>query len=227
MRPSSQTGAARFRPREAGEDEGVTTPEAEQPARRRRGRRPGGEDTREVLLAAARTEFAERGFDGATVRLIADRAGVDPAMVNHWFGGKEALFTAALDLPFDPKMLVTDVLPGDPEHLGERIVATFLGVWDHTGGGRSLAALVRSVASNDLAARMMRQFVTHVVERRVVAAVAPDRPDLRAALCATQLVGLGMVRYVLRLEPLASADHPTVVAAVAPNMQRYLTGPLD
>ncbi len=80
------------------------TPGAE-PARRRRGRRPGGADTRDALLTAARTEFAERGFDGATVRVIADRAGVDPAMVNHWFGGKEALFTAALDLPIDPSTL--------------------------------------------------------------------------------------------------------------------------
>jgi AcrR family transcriptional regulator len=202
-------------------------PDVGPPTPRRRGRRPGGADTRGALLAAARAEFAERGFDGATVRLIADRAGVDPAMVNHWFGGKESLFTAALDLPVDPNMLITEVLPGDPERLGERIVARFLMIWDHTGGGRPLAALIRSVASHDLAASMMRQFVARIVERRIVAPVAPDRPDLRAALCASQLVGLGMVRYVLRLEPLASADHPTVVAAIAPTMQRYLTGPLD
>jgi AcrR family transcriptional regulator len=197
------------------------------PVRRRRGRRPGGEDTRSTLLAAARAEFAERGFDGATVRAIAVRAGVDPAMVNHWFGGKEALFTASLDVPLDPNVLITEVLPGDPHHLGERIVTRFLLIWDHTGGGRPLAAIIRSVASHEVAARMMREFVVRFVARRIVAAVAPDRTELRAALCATQLVGLGMVRYVLRLEPLASADHATVVAAVAPNLQRYLTGPLD
>ena len=200
------------------------TPGAE-PARRRRGRRPGGADTRDALLTAARTEFAERGFDGATVRVIADRAGVDPAMVNHWFGGKEALFTAALDLPIDPSTLVAEVVPGDPDRLGERIVERFLTIWDHTGGGRRLAALVRSVASHDVAARMMRQFVGMFV-RRVVSSVAPDQVELRSALCASQLVGLGMVRYVLELEPLASADHATVVAAIAPTMQRYLTGPL-
>jgi AcrR family transcriptional regulator len=195
--------------------------------RRRRGRRPGGADTRGALLAAARAEFAERGFDGATVRVIADRAGVDPAMVNHWFGGKDALFTAALNLPLDPDVVLGEVVPGDPEHLGERIVGRFLAIWDHSGGGRSLAALVRSVASHEIAAGMMRQFVSRVLVRRVVGSVAPDQVDLRAALCASQLVGLGMVRYVLRLEPLASADHPTVVAAVAPNLQRFLTGPLD
>jgi AcrR family transcriptional regulator len=195
--------------------------------RRRRGRRPGGGDTRDALLAAARAEFAERGFDGATVRLIADRAGVDPAMVNHWFGGKEALFSAALNVPVDPGALIAEVVPGDPGQLGERIVSRFLMIWDHTGGGRSLAALVRSIASHEAAAALMRQFITRVLVRRVVSSVAPDRLDLRAALVGSQLVGLGMVRYVLRLEPLASADHATVVAAVAPTLQRYLTGPLD
>lgn len=194
---------------------------------RRRGRRPGGADTRDALLSAARTEFAERGFDGATVRIIAERAGVDPAMVNHWFGGKEALFTASLDLPVDPNVLIAQVVPGDPEHLGERIVGRFLTIWDHAGGGRPLAALIRSVASHETAARLMRQFVSRIIERRIVASVAPDHVDLRAALCATQIVGLGMIRYVLRLEPLASADHATIVAAVAPTVQRYLTGPLD
>jgi len=194
--------------------------------RRRRGRRPGGGDTRDALLGAARTEFAERGFDGATVRVIAERAGVDPAMVNHWFGGKEALFSAALDIPIDPLAVSAEVVPGDPEQLGRRIVTRFLVIWDHTGGGRRLSALVRSVASHEIAAGMMRQFVGMFV-RRVVSSVAPDRVELRTALCASQLVGLGMMRYVLQLEPLASADHPTVVAAVAPTLQRYLTGPLD
>jgi len=214
----------------AGEDGAVTaaerTPGAE-PARRRRGRRPGGADTRDALLTAARTEFAERGFDGATVRVIADRAGVDPAMVNHWFGGKEALFMAALDLPIDPSTLVAEVVPGDPDRLGERIVERFLTIWDHTGGGRRLAALVRSVASHETAAAMMRQMISRILVRRVVASVAPDRLELRATLVGSQLVGLGMVRYVLRLEPLASADHRTIVAAMAPTLQRYLTGPLD
>jgi len=159
--------------------------------------------------------------------VIADRAGVDPAMVNHWFGGKEALFMAALDLPIDPSTLVAEVVPGDPDRLGERIVERFLTIWDHTGGGRRLAALVRSVASHETAAAMMRQMISRILVRRVVASVAPDRLELRATLVGSQLVGLGMVRYVLRLEPLASADHRTIVAAMAPTLQRYLTGPLD
>ena len=192
---------------------------------RRRGRRPGGTDTRAELLDAARIEFAQHGYDGATVRMIADRARVDPAMVNHWFGGKEALFTAALQLPINPAEVLAAVLPGDPERLGERIVARFLTIWDQAGGG-PLAAVLRSIAGHEDAARMLREFIGKVMVQRIVAAVAPNRPELRAALVGSQLFGLGLVRYVLRMEPLASADHATVIGTVAPTLQRYLTGPL-
>ncbi|HYZ36679.1 MAG TPA: TetR family transcriptional regulator [Pseudonocardiaceae bacterium] len=190
---------------------------------RPRGRRRAGEDTRAALLDAARVEFTERGFDGATVRTIAQRAGMDPAMVNHWFGGKDGLFVAALELPVNPEDITRRVLDGPPGQTAERILRTFLSVWDANGGG-ALTALVRSVASHEAAARMMREFVSRVVFGRIVSAVAPDQPELRTALCGTQITGLAMVRYVIRLEPLASADHDTVVAAIAPNLQRYLTG---
>ena len=192
---------------------------------RPRGRRPAGEDTRAALLDAARVEFTKRGFDGATVRAIAQRAGMDPAMVNHWFGGKDGLFVAALQLPVNPEEIIRRVLDGDPDHAAERVLRTFLSVWDANGGG-ALTALVRSVASHEDAARMMREFVSRVVFGRIISAVAPDQFELRTALCGTQITGLAMVRYVIRLEPLASADHDTVVAAIAPNLQRYLTGAL-
>ncbi len=175
-----------------------------------------------MLLAAARAEFTERGYEGATVRAIAGRAGVDAAMVNHWFGSKDALFVAAMEIPVNPDEIVPRILDGDPALVGERIVRTFLTVWDANGGG-ALAALMRSVASHESAARMLREFVARIIIGRIVAAVAPDSVELRAALCGTQVAGLGMVRYVIRLEPLASADHDTVVSAIAPNLQRYLT----
>lgn len=193
---------------------------------RPRGRRPAGENTRGALLDAARVEFTERGYDGATVRAIAQRAGVDPAMVNHWFGSKDSLFVAAMEIPVNPDDIVPRLLNGPPEQLAERILRTFLSVWDANGGG-ALAALMRSVASHEEAAQMMREFVGRVIFGRVVSTVAPDQPELRAALCGSQIAGLGMVRYVIRLEPLASADHDTVVATIAPNLQRYLTGPLS
>ena len=193
---------------------------------RRRGRRPGGADTRAQLLDAARVEFAERGYEGATVRRIAQRAGVDAAMVNHWFGGKEALFTASIDLPVDPRQIRDTIVPGDPERLGERLIGGFLAIWDATGGG-PLAALIQSVAGHEEAARMLREFVNAVLIGPIVATVAPDRPELRGVLVGSQMIGIGMARYVVRLEPLASADHPTVVAAVGPTLQRYLTGDIS
>ena len=195
------------------------------PSPRARGRRRAGADTRGALNAAARTAFAERGYEGATIRMIAERAGVDPAMVSHWFGGKEALFTAALEIPIDPAVVIPQIVAGDPEQLGERLVGRFLAVWDATGGA-PLASLVRSVAAHDAAARMLREFVSRVILARVAGAIAPDQAELRASLVGSQLIGLGMARYVVRLEPLASADHATVIAAIAPTVQRYLTGPL-
>lgn len=192
---------------------------------KRRGRRPGGQDTRAALVDAAREVFAERGYNDATVRAIASRAGVDAAMVNHWFGGKEALFTAAVQIPVDPAQLLEHVLAGPREQIAERLLRLFLTTWDEAGG-RAFAAVVRSVAAHESAVRMLREFVTTVVFGPLARELDLDRPELRAALCGSQMVGLGVARYVVQLEPLATAEHDTVVAAVAPNLQRYLTGDL-
>jgi AcrR family transcriptional regulator len=159
------------------------------------------------------------------VRSIAAAAGVDAAMVNHWFGGKDGLFVAALDLPVNPEVILASVLDGDPAHAGERIVRGFVSTWDATGGG-PFVALLRSVATHEAAARMMREFVLDVLFRRLTDVLGPDQPALRASLCASQVVGLGMARYVVKLDPLASADAQTLAAAIGPNLQRYLTGPL-
>lgn len=199
--------------------------------RGRRGRRPAGEDTRAALLDAAKTLFFEQGFDGATVRAIAARADVDPAMVNHWFGGKERLFAAAMQLPINPDALVDELLAAGPDGMGERIVRRFLSVWDSSRGG-PLIALIRSASSHEQSARMMREFVTRMLFGRLVSGLsatpgaAQDRPDLRAALCGSQIVGLAMMRYVICLQPLDRADPDTVAAAIGPTLQRYLTGPL-
>lgn len=194
-------------------------------AARRRGRRPAGEDTRAALLDAARAVFVEQGFDGATVRAIAAKAGVDAAMVNHWFGGKEGLFAAAMQIPVDPAALVDELLAGGLDGIGERIVRRFLSVWDASRGG-PLIAIVRSVSSHEQSARMMREFITKVMFGRLARGLDIDQPDLRAALCGSQIVGLAMIRYVIRLEPMASA-HPDVVAsAIGPTLQRYLTAAL-
>ena len=195
------------------------------PAGRRRGRRPAGQETREELLRAARAEFSARGYQGARVRSIAETAGVDAAMVNHWFGGKSGLFVAAMDLPIDPDALLARLMDGDAGGVGQRMVRLFLSVWDPVSGG-AFVALLRSVASHERAATMVREFVTEVFIGRLSAAVAPDRPELRAGLCGSQMVGLGMARYVIKLEPVASAGVDELAALIGPTLQRYLTEPL-
>lgn len=194
------------------------------PAARRRGRRPAGQDTRAALVRAAQDVFAESGYEGATVRAIAARAGVDAAMVNHWFGGKEELFVqVVLKVPFDPQTVVSTLLEGDLDDLGERVVRQFVSAWDATSGG-TFPALVRSLASHDQAAIGLRDFLIKHILGHVTARLQSDNPGLRANLCASQLIGIGMIRYVAKFDPLASADVETVVAAVAPTLQRYLTG---
>jgi AcrR family transcriptional regulator len=196
------------------------------PAARSRGRRGAGADTRAALIVAAKAVFAEFGYDNATVRTIAARADVDPAMVNHWFGGKQGLFAAAvLELPVSPFDLPHPLLDGPTEELGERMVRLFLTVWDSDGG--RLPALVRSVTQQEAAAHVIRDlFVKQIVEP-IIVQIGSDQTELRATLCGSQMVGLGMMRYVLKFEPLASAEREALVKAIAPNLQHYLTGSLQ
>jgi AcrR family transcriptional regulator len=177
------------------------------------------------VLAAARATFAERGYDGATIRAIATAAGVDPALVHHYFGNKDQLFLAAVQAPADPRQFLPEVLAGGQDALGENIARMFLRVWD--GPVRSAAlALIRSAVGNEWTARLLREFLVSQVLRRVVSTLdvpAAER-EARGALVASQLVGLAMSRYVLKIEPLASAEPEALVAAYAPTLQRYLTG---
>jgi AcrR family transcriptional regulator len=195
--------------------------------KRRTGRRPGNPDTRSAILAAAREAFADRGFDRASIRAIAAGAGVDPALVHHYFGTKEHLFVATLQVPINPAELLPGVLAGDRDELGERLVATLVRVWD-SQAGTAAAALFRSAMSNDWTERLLREFLTTQILRRVLAGLQldPTEAHYRANLVATQMAGLAMIRYIVRLEPLASAPPEWVVAAIAPNVQRYLTGEL-
>jgi len=150
---------------------------------------------------------------------------VDAAMVNHWFGGKQGLFgQAVLQLPFRPADLVQRLLDGNPDSLPERLVQTFLAIWDSRD--RGLVALIRSATAQEEVAHALRDLFIEQVFTTVTEALGLDRPQLRATLCASQLIGLGMVRYVLKFEPLASADPDTVTAAIAPTLRRYFSADL-
>jgi len=191
------------------------------------GRRPGPSRTREAILAAAREEFARRGFDTATVRQIAGRAGVDPAMIAHHFGSKQQLFLAVLAVPFDPAVEIAQVVEGPAEELATRLLGRLLRVWDSPLGAGAIAA-VRTAVQRDDTAGLLRDLVLSRALRPLMATMAgtPDERLWRADLAASQIVGLVFTRYVVRLEPLASAPHAEVVAAIAPTLQRYLTGPV-
>ncbi|MEU7902442.1 TetR family transcriptional regulator [Actinoplanes sp. NPDC049118] len=194
---------------------------------RRSGRRPGNQDTKQSILESARKVFAERGFDKASIRAIAGEAQVDPALVHHYFGTKEKLFLASMNSPIDPAEVIPKAMAGPPEEAGERLVRLVLGIWDSPAGAAAVA-LFRSALSNEWTARLMREFVVTQVLRRAVAELGIDeaQASTRAALVATQIAGLAVVRYVLKVEPVASAPTEQLVAAIGPSVQRYLTGDL-
>ena len=196
------------------------------PGGRRSGRRPGEGSTRADILAAATASFAESGYDRATIRAIAARAEVDPALVIHYFGSKEALFTEALQLPLQPGEVFARGIAAGPEQLGATIVRTFLEAWEPPEMRVRLMAMLRSALTNDAAMGMIRDLLVREVFGPITAALGVPDAQLRATLVGSQFVGLAVMRYIGRLEPLASASVDELVAAIGPTVQRYLTGDL-
>lgn len=190
------------------------------------GRRRGESGTREAILAAAKHAFGTAGYAATSLRGVARAAGVDPALVTHFFGSKDGLFEAALELPFDPAVLVAAMLEPGVEGLGERVVATFVGVWDASPGQGPLLAMLRSAVSSPDAAARMRELLLRVVLLPVAVGAGGSDPDRRAALLASQVVGLAVTRYVLRMEPVASASAAELAPLYGPVLQRFLTDPL-
>jgi AcrR family transcriptional regulator len=201
-------------------------PAGARPKRGRLGRTPGSPQNREAIRTAALKQFTTRGYDRATIRDIAAAAGVDPALVLHYFGSKDQLLVAALEFPVNPREVVPELLAGGVEGLGERLLRRALSVWTSEHGGGTIVGLIRSAASHDEAARMMKEFFAREVIGRVVKSLGMPQPELRAALVASQMIGLAMSRFVVRFEPIASASVEDMVSWYAPTLQRYLTGPL-
>lgn len=185
----------------------------------RTGRRPGQTQTRDDILVAARNQFAARGYGGATIRGIAAEAGVNPALVHHFFGSKDQVFVAAMNLPFNPSQLVETILEGPREEIGRRIVRLVIGLWESERTALPFFALVRSVTSSPEVAAQLRTFMETAVLAKVAAALG--LPPLRLTGAASQIIGLAMVRYVLRAEPMASATPDEVVELIAPVIQHY------
>jgi AcrR family transcriptional regulator len=190
-----------------------------------RGRRPGAPDTRTEILTSARALFATRGFGSTSVRAVAAEAGVDPALVHHYFGTKVDLFVAALALPVDPRVALRPVLEGGLDGAGERLIRVFLSVWDDETARLSLLGLIRGVFE-PTGRQLLRDGLVGVVLGPLGPALGLDQPQRRVALVASQMIGVVMLRYVLEVEPLASMDTEQLVATYAPTLQGYLAGPL-
>ena len=194
------------------------------PRTRRPGRRPGSVNAREDIVAAARAVFSERGYDGATMRLVAAQAHVDPALIYHYFGSKQQLFVASMEIPFDWAAAFPELLGGPRDHVGERLVKFMLGLWEDPEVQPRIMGLVRSAATDPKAAAMLRQLLVAGPVQGLAAAIGPPQGELRAMLAASHVIGLALLRYVLRIEPLAAADLDTLAALVGPRVTTYLVG---
>jgi AcrR family transcriptional regulator len=208
----------------------VTTPAHR--TRSRTGRRSGDSGSKVAILEAARVQFAECGYHGATIRAIAATAGVDPALVHHFYGTKERLFAAAMELPVTPSEAITAALakrePGSS--LGTHMVRSALALWESPGMRGSLQAMLRSALTSEQAAATLRDFMAEAILgplASVAEGTSPDRTSYRAALIATQMLGLAVGRYVLGFGPVADAGPDELAVAIGPVIDRYLTGDIS
>ncbi|MGW7612204.1 TetR/AcrR family transcriptional regulator [Streptomyces sp. NPDC054766] len=182
--------------------------------------------TRDRILEAAREEFSERGYEKTSIRGIARSAGVDSALVHHYFGTKEQVFEAAVEGAMAPALGAPDtIVEGPLDGVGERLTRFFLGVWENPTSRTPLLAIVRSAVNNETAAAVFRRLVAAQLLRRVAGRLDVPDAELRVELAAAQLVGVAMLRHVIKVEPLASVDLERIVAKVAPVVQGHLTNP--
>jgi AcrR family transcriptional regulator len=190
------------------------------------GRRPGDSGSKQAITEAARRGFGRLGYDKTTIRAVAEEAGVDPALVLYFFGSKEELFAASITWPFDPSRELPAVIEGGASDAGRRLARLFVKTWDAEEGRNTIVALLRAAMSQERAERQLRTFLETEILGPLVTGLGCDEPELRAGLVAAQLLGLGITRHVLKLEPLASLDAEQVVELVGPALQRSLSHPL-
>ena len=197
--------------------------------RKRSGRPPGASDTRDRILSSARELFARNGIDKTSIRAIATDAGVDPALVHHYFGTKTQLFAAAIKIPIDPMSIIGPLREVPVDEIGHVLPSLLLPLWD-SELGKGFIATLRSVlgGSNVAELSMFRAFLQDVITAEVGSRVddPPGSGRVRVQFVASQLIGVVMARYILELEPFRSLPVTEVVETIAPNLQRYLTGEL-
>jgi len=185
------------------------------------GRRQGDPDTRGMIVEAARAEFHSHGYNATTIRSVARRAEVDPALIYHYFSDKVALYAATLSLPADPQQILNDV-QGAPDSLGARLDAGFLAQWEGGDGtGTAFVSMAQAISSSPEAARSLREFLANRVWDSLAAS---EEARWRTAVVSSQLMGLAWTRYVMRAEPLASASLAEVAERVGPVLENLIFG---
>ncbi len=196
------------------------------PGRRRPGRPAGSSDTRNRILSSARELFARNGIRNTSVRAVAAGAGVDSALVHHYFGTKEKLFAAAVHIPIDPMDIIGPLREVPIEEIGYRLPSMLLPLWDSDLGTGFIATLRSILAGSEI--NLFRTFIEDIIAVEVGPRVdnPPGSGVVRIQFVASQLVGVVMARYILKLEPFASLPAEQVARTIAPNLQRYLTGDL-
>lgn len=195
------------------------------PETKRTGRRPGTTETRERIAVAARTQFAEHGYDGATFRRVAAAAGVDPALVVHFFGSKENLFREVMALPAAVAEGLLRIASEPTAEIGRRLAELVVAALENPATRPIVLGRIRSASTHPEAAALVRETVTRDLQR-LTSAITEDRPEARAVLIGSHLVGIALARYVVLVEPLASMAPEEVVYLLAPTFQRFLAEPL-
>jgi AcrR family transcriptional regulator len=197
----------------------------EQPPRR--GRRPGQTDSKAAILEAARRLFVAEGYGQTTIRAVAEQAGVDSALVMHFFSSKDGLFRAAIEWPVDMDEAARRVFDGDAAGFGERLARMVCEVWEDETTRHPLTVILRNAVQREDAARMASEFMQRELVGRIRTQAQDPSAALRAGLAHSALTGMVMARYVIGVEPLASAPRETVVRVVGSTIQRYLTGDIE
>lgn len=194
--------------------------------RKRPGRPPGASDTRERILVNARELFARNGFDKTSIRAVAAAAGVDSALVHHYYGTKERLFTAAIRIPIDPMTILGPLRDTPVEELGYKLPSLLLPLWDSELGAVVVATIRSLLSGADVG--LVRTFMREVIIEEIAARVdnPPGSGIIRAEFVASQVAGVLMARYIVELQPFASLPAEQIAQTIAPNLQHYLTGEL-
>jgi AcrR family transcriptional regulator len=192
---------------------------------KRTGRRPGATDTREAIAVAARSHFAELGYERATFRAIAGAAGVDPALVVHFYGTKEELFRQVMALPPAVEDAIEHLAEGPRATVGRRLAELVVGALEDPASRTVVLGRIRCAATHPHAAALVRETVTRDL-LRLASALTDDEPETRAVLVGAQVVGIALARYVVLVEPLASMSRSEVIELVAPTFQHFLVDEL-